>query len=109
MADDNNRVLTCLGLFVAHLVLGTAASIWNGYVLTWLWAWFVAPVFSLPVLTLIQAVGLAAVVAFLVKKRPGWKTEKKQSNLEDLGDYLVSGGLCPAFTLFVGWTIKICM
>src|SRR5688572_23432988 len=45
-----------LWLFV--ILLASLATVFGGHVCTELWAWFVAPVFSLPVLTLGQMVGL---------------------------------------------------
>jgi hypothetical protein len=40
--------------------------IWYGVVLGILWSWFIAPVFTAPELSILQAVGLSVVVNFIV-------------------------------------------
>ena len=55
------------------IILGGAlilalSSILRGYVLTWLWLWFIVPVFHLPELGIVQAIGISAVVGFLTTK-----------------------------------------
>lgn len=58
------------GVAVAALFGGFAAiplsivwgGYWSGLTLSLLWAWFVVPVFAVPVLSVLQAYGLALVV-----------------------------------------------
>ena len=57
--------LAAFGGVVGVLGLLIVGSMWKGYVLTILWAWFVVPTFSLPELAIAPAIGLAMVVSYL--------------------------------------------
>ena len=59
------------GLILAPgmLLLGTCIflimAVFDGWILTKLWSWFICPVFSLQAITLLQAVGVTLVVRLL--------------------------------------------
>lgn len=54
-----------LGGSVGIFVILILNSLINGWALSLLWQWFIVPVFSAPVLSLGQAIGVAMVVSFL--------------------------------------------
>lgn len=61
-----------MGKFIAHAIswivviaIGIPIALWNGYVLTILWRWFLIPA-SVPDITLKTAVGINLIAAFLV-------------------------------------------
>jgi putative Mn2+ efflux pump MntP len=51
-------------------------SVLNGWVLTILWNWFIIPVFHLPQLTIVQAIGVVMVIGYLTKEVDINKEEK---------------------------------
>lgn len=72
------------GLFAfVCTTIGTLALMFSlkGVALQMLWGWFIIPIFHLPPLSLLQAIGVAMVVGFLTKqhiptsKEPGAKKE----------------------------------
>jgi len=75
----------------------------GGYVFMTLWGWFIFSVFSLPLLTFPQAMGIKLVVSGL-----GLSAEpKKDATLEGLlGDILLLSFLAPTILLGLGWIVQ---
>ena len=64
-----------------YTILLTIAGIaLHGLVLKYMWQWFIIPIFSVNGLTLVQAIGLSAIVALM------WKKNDKKEDEE--GKYL---------------------
>jgi hypothetical protein len=60
---NNDDEIVTVGLaFVLALVISFALMVplmlWSAYVFTFLWAWFVVPVFGLPILSTLQSFGI---------------------------------------------------
>ena len=96
--------LAALGGFVGVIGLLVLASMWKGYVLTALWAWFVVPTFGLPALAIAPAIGIAMVVSFL--------THQSDASKEPDGDLsarmsrsIAHTLLMPALVLGIGWVV----
>jgi len=80
-----------------YLLLIIVQIVWHGYVLSTLWEWFFVPIFGLPQLTMLQALGVMvtarAILPFFCKE--------KANQWEDLiGNFLYS-----TFLLGIGWII----
>ncbi len=84
-------------------VVQTLGSLWRGYVLTILWAWFIVPVFHLPVLTLLPAMGVALLVGFMTADSTGMKDE------DAMGSAITTEFLSPLMALGLGWIIHLFM
>lgn len=75
----------------------------NGYVITKLWAWFIVPLFGLPLLNIPQAIGLDLVVTFLTfhqtvyNPEPKDKKEKIQRGVQHFAR--------PLFVLLTGYIV----
>ena len=93
-------VVAVCGL-LALLVLG---SIWRGYALTVLWAWFVVPVFHLPVLSIAPAIGLSLIVSFLTYQSDA-KTPTDDSATDAFVKATLSTILMPLAALCIGWIV----
>jgi hypothetical protein len=97
-------MLAALGIFFLCLVAIPLGMIWNAFVVTKLWAWFIVPIFGLAPLALVPAMGVVLVIAYLTHQTP---TKSKS------GDDITEGfihALCvvvlkPAIALVVGWII----
>ena len=90
-------VLAILGFPTLIIV----SSIWRGYVLSILWAWFLVPAFGLPVLSIPSAIGLSLVVSMLTNHRTGREVEEKGRIWTTLS--LPFAG--PALFLLCGWVV----
>lgn len=90
------------------LVLIALASIFNGYVLSILWGWFMVPTFGLPVLSVAPAIGVALIVSYLT-----YQSIDTQEKDEDSTTKLVKSSIMvfirAALALFIGWIIQMFM
>ena len=98
-------LLAILG-FVALLVV---SSIFNGYVLSVLWGWFIVPVFSLPELTVVPAIGIAIVVSYLTYQYNESDDDDNKSFGEKMAKLIAMAILRPLFVLFLGWIVHLFM
>lgn len=86
--------------------LSALGSIWSGYVLTILWAWFVVPTFGLPPLALAPAIGLAVVVSYLTHQYTPKAAKPDEGKWDESGRAIAHMVLKPALALLVGWIVK---
>jgi len=87
-------------LFVFMVVLMTASAvILDGWVLTYLWDWFIVNTFSLPSLGVAAAIGVAMTVKFITYHGP--MPEEKNNPLKSFSVLY----LRPLFALAGGWVI----
>lgn len=97
-------LMATFGGFVGLLALLALGSMWKGYVLTALWAWFVVPTFSLPDLALAPAIGLALVVSFLT--RQSYATKEPEGDFSTrMARAIVHALLVPTLVLGIGWVV----
>lgn len=95
--------LAVAGLAVSSVV----TSIWGGFVLTKLWIWFIVPVFHLPVLTLVPAIGLCFVASYLTHQYQ--QDSNDQSTGQKIGGVVAYGLMYPSIVLFMGWIVQMFM
>ena len=97
--------LACIGAGVALLAVIVVSSIMNGLVLSILWSWFVTPVFDLPVLTIVQAIGIGLVVTMLTYHKSESKEGKDTTEL--IAEIVSAAVFQPLFYLFFGWVVRM--
>ncbi len=107
-----DKFLAVIGGLVLF-VLGVAAfAVFGGWVFSILWGWFVVPVFGLPQLSVVQAIGLSLMI--------GYMTHHLKSDDKDNGDDEDSAGaktlknllfaiFYPLLILSLGWVIHLFM
>ena len=78
------------------------AVMFEGYVLTKLWLWFVVPTFHQQPLGLAQAIGIALVVSLLTHQTCG-DDDKEWSTGEQLRRAALALFLRPVIMLVAGW------
>ena len=100
----NDKVFSCLGVWIFTIVLLIAASILNGWALTKLWAWFVVPIFDLPYLRIVEAIGLAMIVSFLTGTRKGTEDSNKAALEVHISSTIYAIGY-PLLAVFFGWIV----
>lgn len=105
-----------VGVFVAFEAFG---AILDGWVLSILWGWFMVPVFHLPPITIVPAIGIVLTIGFLTQKTPRPVPEEKapRPDIEKmerefwgkLTRNVVVPWLSPFITLFFGWVVHLFM
>lgn len=101
----NEEAKTGCAMIIATFALAPFSMMWRGYVLTKLWAWFVVTRFSIPMIDLPSAIGLAVTVHFLTYQNI--RTPKDERPLsEQMMATILSMALLPAFVLFIGWIVN---
>lgn len=90
--------------FVLYVILAIPITIWEGFVIKTLWAWFIVPVFGLPVLAIAPALGLALVCSILTHQMP--MGTEKMTPAELISRQLTTGLIGPAVVLFFGWIVN---
>lgn len=98
----DKEVLGCTLLAAAIPVIIAANAVIHGWALSVLWSWFIVPIFSLPLLTIPQSIGVACVVA-LFKSIPS--SNKDETTGEKVGK-IVGGLIAPLFAVAFGWIVK---
>ena len=98
-------VMTTFGGVIGLLGLMVLSSMWKGYVLTVLWAWFVVPTFGLPALAVAPAIGLSLLVSFLTHQGDAIK-EPEGSSLERTSKAVSLALVMPALVLGIGWVVR---
>ena len=90
--------MLALGLIALMIV----AYLVNGVALKLLWSWFMVPTLGLPVISLVQAIGIGIVIGFLTQQHiPRNEDEKKE--------LLVFEVLNPVLAIAVGWVVHLFM
>jgi len=103
------KVFAALGIFVSLIVALVLGSIFNGYALSVLWGWFIVPVFHLPALTVVPAIGIAMVVGYLTRQIGPDVEEKDRSSSEKMARSFAHAFFLPLFALFFGWIVHLFM
>ena len=96
------------GIFVVGLLL-FLSSIFNGYVLSVLWGWFVVPTFGVPKLSVTAAIGIALVVSYITDRKDSNEKEDKRPFGEILREGLTEAIAKSLFVLFFGWIVHLFM
>lgn len=100
-------LLLILGGTLITVAAMAVTSIWSGFVLTKLWIWFIVPIFHLPVLTIVPAIGLCIVVSYLTTQAPAAKDER--DGKEKATDIFSYGLIYPTLMLALGWAVHLFM
>lgn len=82
-----------IGILCLVLLSVLWSAAWNGYTLSVLWAWFIAPKFGLPELGIAQAYGLCLVAAAMTCRRPPDKAKDR----DDFADLIIRSIAWPPF------------
>ncbi len=101
--SDNKYSLTDYTILFVLIVVGVILlSIFRGWVISILWEWFVVTKFSLPLLSILEAISLSIFIS-IFQGRPA---ERKDSGKFD---GLAYGIAVPFVALFVGYILKLFM
>jgi len=107
--DDDYLMYGMLGGgMLLLIVLRMVSACVNGFVLSVLWGWFVVPIFHLPILPIIPAIGIFLTINLFTAgcKVHQDEYEPGRSSKNDLIHYSF---LEPLFILFAGWIVRTAM
>ena len=96
-------LITAPILMIILMIIWFVLSLIRGFILTKLWAWFIVPVFHLPMLSLWQAVGVSMLVGYMTMQGKTCYKNIEEDNLKSLSINL----LVPWFILFFGWIVHL--
>lgn len=99
------KALAIFGGTVGYIAIRTLAVMWDGYVLTVLWGWFIVPTFGAPPLKIPAAIGLSIIVAFTAHQYTDC-VQPERTFGERLARATTYSALVPACMLLVGWIVK---
>lgn len=94
-----------VGFVVGTGLLVALGAVLNGWALSILWGWFIAPLFGLPTLSVPAAIGLALVVTFLTKH---YEDVAKDETKKPAEKFAMACGVLvmkPAFAVAIGWVV----
>lgn len=95
----------CTFLLLIGLVITAIGSIVGGWVLSVLWAWFIAPFFGLPAISIAQACGVSLVIGLMTKE--GYSKNNDQGVSEMIAAGISNAVFVPLFSLGIGWVFKL--
>lgn len=106
MKQSGSPDASCLAALLVLIVTLPLSMIWNGFVLTILWGWFIVPVFAgAPELGLVPAIGVGGVVRYLTAHKA--TSDSGKSAWENFGESIAFAAFYPALTLFLGWIVHM--
>ncbi|PIT88095.1 MAG: hypothetical protein COU29_03720 [Candidatus Magasanikbacteria bacterium CG10_big_fil_rev_8_21_14_0_10_36_32] len=73
-------ILTILASALGVVLLLALGTIISGFVLSMLWGWFIVPVFGLPELSIVAAVGISLTVRYLTYQEKDENDDKKKTD-----------------------------
>lgn len=91
--------LILLAVFIVFIAL---IMMFKAYVFTQLWGWFIVPVFALPALNYIQAIGVSLVLTFYLVNKD-YSDYKNNQFWGWLGGHI--GGILLVW--FIGWIVQM--
>ena len=81
------------------ILLTPLSLIWSGFVTTKVWAWFVAPTFDLPSLSIPTAIGIQVLILLLSPK------SNANENTKDFAEILSFSFAFPLVALAIAWIV----
>lgn len=90
---------------IGKAVFFVYAILANGFVFSKLWAWFFVPVFSLPILTVMQSIGIVFSARVLLVNVDSKKDERTKEEKDK--EFIIKPLIVPPIVLFIGWIIKL--
>jgi hypothetical protein len=99
--DQITSSVGTIALFIAAIIV---ATFMNGWAFSVLWEWFIKSAFEVPSLTIIQSIGVAMTINFLIVYPDN---DMKTKNWTDMaGLYIGKAIFYPVITVIIGWLVS---
>ena len=101
------QFLGCIGGTVAVVVGIVAAILARGYALSVIWGWYIAPLFKMDNISIVNAIGLSIIFGMLTGNGKSGQDEslKGKSNRYKLAYGILVGVFAPLMTLAFAWLV----
>lgn len=96
----------CFGLFSLTIITIVVSSVMNGWVLSILWGWFISPIFNVPNISVLAAIGLSLVAGMLTTSNSS-DGEKRKDTTDLIATVLSRAVISPLLTLFIGYIVNV--
>jgi putative Mn2+ efflux pump MntP len=64
---------------VTSATIGVLAAVMSGWVITYLWQWFVMPVFDIRSISIVEAIGISMIASFLTYQYQASRQKEKDN------------------------------
>jgi hypothetical protein len=102
--EVTNQILSCFGIWAYLAIVLVGGTIFQAWIMTILWRWFIVPFFSQPELSIPYAIGLTIIISMFKTVKLDDKEE------EDLIDRIFKSigfvFLVPLWLLLIAWIVK---
>lgn len=106
MRDENwTTGLACVGLLISVPTVIVLSALVNGWALSVMWGWFVVPLFHLPAMSIVYAIGFSLVVGMFKPNTSSHDTRKKDTR--ELVTAVIAEILSPVLVVGIGWIVKL--
>ena len=102
---DDNALMGCLGWIAYAALVLVLGSILGGWALSIMWEWFIVPVFALPSLGIVQAIGLSCVITLLAPRQIQRNSGVKKSTFDVVIETSAQAFLAPLLAVGFGWIV----
>lgn len=96
--------MEAFGKFMATLILLIISAIISGFVLSKLWMLFISSTFSLPVLSIPQAIGITIIIEYLRYRKP---RESEKFNFKETTSEILSSIIRAIIILGIGYIVAL--
>ena len=96
------------GAFCGFVIWMVVGSVFNGYVLSVTWGWFVVPTFGVPKLSIVAAIGLAMVINYITYQEIDCDP-RSETNSAKITRGVTMSIMRPSLFLFLGWIVHLFM
>jgi len=104
MSDDiATKSLACVGIIILAVIGVVGGALMQGWALSTLWAWFIVPLFGVPLMPVGYAIGVSLLVGTLL-----FNTSTPKSNMttsEQIGLVIGKVFVAPILSVFMGWIV----
>lgn len=90
---------------VALLFSKILSTIFSGYVLSVIWGWFIVDRFNLPLLNIVEALGIMLVVKFMTLQPDFYSLDNEDRDVR----MAAFSWMLPIMALFIGWVYTLFM
>lgn len=97
------------GYFMFLILSVVTAILLRGFVLIYLWEWFIVSVFSLPPLGFVNALGFSLIVHYLTQQDIDKKEDKDRDLSDIIGRIIGQAVFYPLLILLLGWFFTLFM
>ena len=108
--ETRNQIAWAIAFIIKSgltISLGLVATLWHGFVLSKMWAWFIAPWLAIEPISFVQGAGIYLVTKYLTKRHH--YTDKDKIEPEDragaIAKAFVDGLVIGALSLLTAWIL----